>query len=182
MSNIIPADSEATSKDRSAAEYYDAWNLCKELASQLSRAMARTGDNEFAYIRPAGTDFPVLFGDARLAMPESIAQLPVDRVERLSERLSVALDEWNEQTKASFMAHVPPASSGRGFYYENTHRDKELPKGSEAVKRLGEILVEAGRIIRNEPELNVDRITINEHGVHTFHKVPGLRSINEEAL
>ena len=178
----VPAAGEAMPRGPSPA-YVEAWAQCRALGSQLSAALtevSKHGDNVFAYVLPAGHDYTLGFGEIDKIRMDGSVELPVDRVERLSEQLAVALDDWNAQIGSSFMAHVPPAKSARGFYYENMHRDRELPRGAEAAKQLGKLLGEVGRIIRNEPDLMVDRITINEHGVHTFHKMPGLRSVDEE--
>lgn len=42
----------------------------------------------------------------------------------------------------------------------------------EANDRLSALLNEACQIIVDHPDLNIGRIGINEHGVHTFHKIP----------
>ncbi|MGZ9718751.1 hypothetical protein [Rhizobium miluonense] len=41
---------------------------------------------------------------------------------------------------------------------------------TEAMGRLGDLLNEAAAIVRDNPELKIDRIAVNEHGVHTFIK------------
>lgn len=38
------------------------WARARDLGKQLSQALADTGEDEFAYIRPAGNDFAVCFG------------------------------------------------------------------------------------------------------------------------
>ncbi|CDZ60485.1 Hypothetical protein NGAL_HAMBI2605_10480 [Neorhizobium galegae bv. orientalis] len=98
-------------------EYYAAWQKCRDLARQLSEAIAATGDVEHAYIRPAGSDFAVLFG----LIPD----------------------------------------------------DAKLQSDDMAHFRLGLLLDEVGSILHYHPTLKIDRISINEHGIHTFHKLPG---------
>lgn len=51
---------------------------------------------------------------------------------------------------------------------------------TEALGRLNALLNEAGVILRDHPELKIERISINEYGVHTFHKIPGFRARAEE--
>lgn len=51
---------------------------------------------------------------------------------------------------------------------------------TEALGRLNVLLNEADVILRDHPELKIGRISINEHGVHTFHKIPGVRRQAEE--
>ncbi|MBM3091590.1 hypothetical protein GFB56_12265 [Ensifer sp. T173] len=52
---------------------------------------------------------------------------------------------------------------------------------TQALGRLSALLNEAGVILRDHPELKIERISINEHGVHTFHKISGARARTEEA-
>ncbi|RWX74430.1 hypothetical protein EPK99_24925 [Neorhizobium lilium] len=177
--NPVQAAGEAMPEGPSSA-YVEAWALCRALGNQLSAALTEVnkhGNNVFAYVLPSGHDHTLCFGE--IDRLDSFVELPVDRVERLSLQLATALDQWNAQTNTPFMAHVPPTSSGRTFYYENMHRDRELPKGSEAATRLGKILAEAGRIIRDNPQLTIDRINIDRHGVYTAQKVPGVPPLTD---
>lgn len=48
------------------------------------------------------------------------------------------------------------------------------PAVQEEHPRLYELVSEAAKIIRENPEMKIDRIAINQHGVHTFHRVPGV--------
>jgi hypothetical protein len=181
MKTSTPAKGEAMPSGPSPA-YVEAWAQCRSIGAQLSAALTEVnkhGDNVFAYVFPSGHDHTLGFGE--IDRLETFVELPVDRVERLSLQLSAALDDWNAQTLTTFMAHVPPASSGRGFYYENLHRDRDLPKGAEASRKILDILTEAGRIIRANPDMKVASIVIDEHGVHTFRKVAGAPSLREEA-
>jgi hypothetical protein len=41
------------------------------------------------------------------------------------------------------------------------------------LSRLNELLFEAGIIIRDNPDLKFERVSINEHGIHTFIRMPG---------
>lgn len=41
-----------------------------------------------------------------------------------------------------------------------------------AKERLSDLLQQAGQIIRDNPDLAIDRITINHDGVHTLIKIP----------
>ncbi len=50
-----------------------------------------------------------------------------------------------------------------------------------ALDRLNALLNEAGVILQDHPELKIERISINENGIHTFHKIPGVRGRIEEA-
>ncbi|MNU09080.1 hypothetical protein D3C72_2554430 [compost metagenome] len=45
-------------------------------------------------------------------------------------------------------------------------------EGQTARERLSDLLQQAGQIIRDNPDLAVDRITINHDGVHTLIKIP----------
>lgn len=179
MNGPIPAGGEAMPKGPSP-EYYAAWAKCRDLGKQLSQALAETGDDEYAFVRPAGVEFAVLFGSLESDTSAStFVGTTVDRVERLSSQLSVALDDWNGQTNTPFMAHVPPASSGTAIWFENTARHADLPQGHEAVNRLNALLREAATLIRTNPDLAIDTIRINEHGVHTFFLIPGVPKLGE---
>lgn len=72
---------------RPTSEYYAAWEKCRRLGKELSQALAETGDEEFAFIQPAGKQCAVSFGglseDSR-----SVLEYPVTTVDRLSTRLS----------------------------------------------------------------------------------------------
>ncbi|MGT2444498.1 hypothetical protein ACU4I5_18740 [Ensifer adhaerens] len=57
----------------------------------------------------------------------------------------------------------------------------EKHQTTDALGRLNALLNEAGVILRDHPELKIERISINEHGVHTFHKIPGVNRRAEEA-
>jgi hypothetical protein len=46
-------------------------------------------------------------------------ELPVDRVNRLAQELSVAMDDWHEHAGTKFFANVYRASSGRGVWFRN---------------------------------------------------------------
>lgn len=60
------------------------------------------------------------FLNGALTYAENIdAELPVQRVDRLSTELAHALDAWRQDTNIPFIAHVHPASSRKGFWYEN---------------------------------------------------------------
>lgn len=179
MNGPIPAGGEAMPKGPNP-EYCAAWEKCRDLGKQLSQALADTGDQEYAFVRPAGVDFAVLFGlRAEDVSAASYVGTAVDRVERLTGQLAVALDEWNAQTNTPMMVHIPPASSEKTIWFENTARHADLPQGHEAVKRLNALLGEAGRIIRDNPDLAIDTININDHGVHTFYIVPDVPRIGE---
>jgi len=45
-------------------------------------------------------------------------------------------------------------------------------EGQTAKERLSDLLQQAGQIIRDNPDLAIDRITINHDGVHTLIKIP----------
>lgn len=93
------------------------WVKVRRLGKELSRALADTGDDEFAYILPNGTyDFPVCFGALQGLSVK--AEQPVDTVDRVSKRLAFALDDWREDGAPEFIAHIYPASSGRGMWFE----------------------------------------------------------------
>ncbi|EUB95569.1 hypothetical protein PMI07_002057 [Rhizobium sp. CF080] len=99
-------------------EYGVAWQKCRDLGKQLSLALAETGDQEFAFIQPAGNDFAVGFGQLNSDTTRLI-EYPVETVDRLSTRLALALDDWSEYTTWKSAAHVYPASTGRGVWYRN---------------------------------------------------------------
>lgn len=180
MTNPIPSAGEAMPKGPSP-EYYAAWQQCREAGGALSRAMAALrdqGESIYACVYPDGDKMNLTFGDLEAAKAPSAA-LPVDRVERLSNQLAFALDDWNAQTNIQFMAHIYSASSGRGAYFENTRRHKDLPQGSDVAKTLQTLLLDAGRIIRDNPRLDIDRINVDEHGVYTFIKIPGVDPVTD---
>lgn len=58
MSNNIPADGEAMPKTAVPRSTMTPGTSARSWRLQLSRAMAQNGDDEFAYIRPAGKEFP----------------------------------------------------------------------------------------------------------------------------
>jgi hypothetical protein len=172
-------DSEAMPSSPSP-EYYAAWQKCRGLGRQLATALKELnahGDNVYAWILPDGEQINVAFGEMDRLSPETLP-LPVDRVEKLSIQLSHALDDWREHTHVPFMAYVPPASLGCGFHYQIMQQDLGLPTRSDAVIQLYEILGKASRIIRNSPELQIERISINEHGAQTFRKIEGASLID----
>ncbi|MFN7090694.1 MAG: hypothetical protein ACK4P4_09120 [Allorhizobium sp.] len=79
--------------DTRTPEYYAAWEKCRELATQLSQALAETGDNEFAYIRPAGSPYVVCFG--------ALAPSAVDRaIEAHHAALKEADAHWSKVFEA----------------------------------------------------------------------------------
>lgn len=45
-------------------------------------------------------------------------------------------------------------------------------EGQTAKERLSDLLQQAGQIIRDNPDLAIDRITVNHDGVHTLIKIP----------
>ena len=45
-------------------------------------------------------------------------------------------------------------------------------EGQTAKERLFDLLQQAGQIIRDNPDLAIDRITVNHDGVHTLIKIP----------
>ncbi|MCZ7862855.1 hypothetical protein O9X98_15885 [Agrobacterium salinitolerans] len=47
-------------------------------------------------------------------------------------------------------------------------------EGQTAKERLSDLLQQAGQIIRDNPDLMIDRITIHHHGVHTLIMIPGV--------
>ncbi len=108
---------------RQSGEYRAALAKVRELGHQLSEALAETGDSEYALVRPAGVADAVGFGRCKDLLPQ-IVEAPVDTLARLTSRLSFALDDWNKQTGWPCVAHVHPASSGRGVWYENVSRSK----------------------------------------------------------
>lgn len=78
--------------DRSTPEYAAAWAKCRELGKQLSEALAETGDQEFAFIQPAGNDFAVSFGQHRDDTRRPI-DYPVQTINRMAERIAFALND-----------------------------------------------------------------------------------------
>lgn len=179
MNGPIKTGGEAMPRGPSP-EYCAAWAKCRELGKELSQALKETGDDQYAFVRPAGIDFAVLFGSRESdTLASDFVGHAVDRVSRLSSELSVALDEWNGQTKVQYMAHVPPASSGLSIWYENARRGTDMPQGSEAVGRIRELANEVAMILVANPDLKIDRVSINEHGVHQFRKIPGVPSVEE---
>lgn len=107
---------------RPSLEYYAAWEKCRALGKQLSQALAETGDNEFAYVRPAGVEYTVFFGSMG-DDHKSLVELPVQKVDRLAVQLAFALDDWHADGAPEFIAHVHPASSGRGVSYLTSARE-----------------------------------------------------------
>ncbi|WCK24130.1 hypothetical protein [Agrobacterium pusense] len=96
-------------------------------------------------------------------------ELPVDRVERLAIELSETLPQW---ANGQFMAMVYPAGDIRGFWFRNA-RDEGV-KPSDPISRLREITNEAAMLIVTNPELGIDHVTINKHGIYTGLVVSGL--------
>jgi len=177
MSNIIPAGGGAMPKVHSS-QYRAAWQKCRDLGKQLSKALAETGDNEFAFISPSTAEHPVCFGQIQsdTQMP---LEYPLDQVERLASRLSFALDDWGNYTGWKGIAHVYPASSGRGVWFENALARSGDENTMQALGRLRLITDEAARLLQSYPELEIDRIVVNEHGIHTKLRVPGLEKAAE---
>lgn len=46
-----------------------------------------------------------------------------------------------------------------------------------ALKRLDALSKEAAHILQENPELAIENVSINEFGVHTFYKIPGLSDV-----
>jgi len=65
---------------------------------------------------------------AESASPVLPRELPVQRVNRLARELAEAMDDWmadishSDHPRALWKAHVWPASTGLGIYYENDDR------------------------------------------------------------
>jgi len=93
-------------------------------------------------------------------------ELPVDRAERLAIELSETLPRW---ANGQFMAMVYP---GAGHWFRNA-RDEGV-KPSDPISRLREITNEAAMLIVTNPELGIDHVTINKHGIYTGLVVSGL--------
>lgn len=99
------------------------------------------------------------------AMP---TELPVDKVQRLAADLSKALVAW---TGGSYMALVYPEGDNRGYWFRHI---KHAENATDAFGKLRSLAHEAGSIVAMYPELNIERIAVNEHGVHTFLRTPGV--------
>ncbi len=161
-----------------SSQYHAAWQKCRDLGKQLSDALAETGDNEFAFISPATAEHPICFGQIQsdTQMP---LEYPLDQVERLASRLSYALDDWGSYIGWNGIAHVSPASCGRGVWFENVLAKSDDENTMMALGRLRLITDEAARLLQSYPELEIDRVVVNEHGIHTKLRVPGLEKAAE---
>lgn len=93
-------------------------------------------------------------------------ELPVERVERLARELAETLPNW---AGGSYMAMVYP--DVRGFWFRHISHGAS---SSDALGKLRSLMEEAGTVLVKHPELNIERIAVNEHGVHTFIKVPSV--------
>jgi hypothetical protein len=157
---VSPTIMDATMVTGPSPEYYAAWAKCRELGKQLSLALAETGDNEFAYIRPAGIDFAVGFGSLGEGH-SSLIELPVDRVNRFAAQLSLALDDWSDNCNIPWIAHVHGASTGRGVWFQNAHRTIEDRDGlaiAALVARCEKALAawDAADDIENDDPINIE--------------------------
>ena len=99
------------------------WRKAKRLAKELSETMALCDHGEWeAYIWP---DVDRL----RYGFMKSPAEdtMPVDRVHRLAMEMSYAMDDWRAHTGTKFIAHVHPASTGRGVWFMNASLEGRRP-------------------------------------------------------
>lgn len=87
----ISAASEAMPR-RSTPEYAAAWGKCRQLGKELSLALAETGDQEFAFIQPAGNEFAVGFGQLQSDTRHPI-DYPAQTITRMAERISFAMND-----------------------------------------------------------------------------------------
>ena len=99
------------------------------------------------------------------AMPTD-HELPVDRVERLARELAETLPKW---AGGNYMAMVYPEGDGRGFWFKHISSGES---SSNALGQLRSLMYEAGTILAKHPEINIERIAVNQYGIHTFIKVP----------
>lgn len=101
-------------------------------------------------------------------LEERETELPVERIERLAGELAETLPKW---AGGSYMAMVYPEGDGRGYWFRHISHGES---STEALGKLRSLMDEAATILVKYPELNIDRIAVNEHGVHTFIKVPSV--------
>lgn len=118
--------------------------------------------------------------NAAHAKGEAMPGLPTDtyyegwkRARQIAKELSVLLEELGD----SDYAYIRSAKYEFAVVFGG---NSDLGP-TEALSRLGALLNEAGAILQHHPELKIERISINEHGVHTFHKIPGVNGRAKEA-
>ncbi|WVT72617.1 hypothetical protein QM996_14000 [Sinorhizobium chiapasense] len=111
---------------------------------------------------------------------EAMPGLPTDaycegwkRARQLGKELSELLEELGD----CGYAYIRPAK----FEFAVVFAGNSDLGPTEALGRLGALLNEAGVMLQDHPELKIERISIDEHGVHTFHETPGARARAEEA-
>lgn len=152
------------------------WVKARRLNKELSQTLKHCDDGTwFAYTMPPIPHAFIGFGSYPMGTKPD--ELAIDRVERLAWELSEALSTHDG---GRFQAMVLPSNVAGHTVMLTSIKAwdywKEAPIG-----RLDKILVEAAAILRDNPDLKIERVTINEHGVHTFHKIPGLRGHAEES-
>lgn len=99
-------------------------------------------------------------------LEEREMELPVERIERLAGELAETLPKW---AGGSYMAMVYPEGDGRGYWFRHILHGAS---STDALGKLRSLMDEAATILVKHPKLNIERIAVNEHGVHTFIKVP----------
>lgn len=159
----------------SYAGYTAAWGKCRQLGKQLSVALAQTGDHVFAYIQPVGHGHActMAFGpvDSQGISPSELA---VQTVDKLAARLAFALDDWGDDTGWHSAAHVYPASTTRGVWYENINHEVAAKRPNEQRRHLDMLLDQAATILASNPGLGIHSISIDRHGVSTLQDIPGV--------
>jgi hypothetical protein len=134
------ADAAKARAPASLESYCTAWRKCHDLGKQLSEALAETGDEQFAYIRPAGVEYAVGFGAKSDGITARFVEMPVDRVKKIAAHLAFALDDWREDGAPEFIAHVYPASSGRGMWFEVSRQASDEQSLTELINRCEKAL------------------------------------------
>ncbi|NTF35528.1 hypothetical protein [Agrobacterium rubi] len=117
---------------------------------------------------PSSTILDAAVSGIHLFVEERETELPVERVERLARELAETLPNW---AGGSYMAMVYPEGDGRGYWFRHISHGAS---STDALGKLRSLMDEAATILVKYPELNIERIAVNEHGVHTFLKVPGV--------